>query len=434
MAIELIFSLAFHGTKFNGWQSQGRAPVKTLEDVVSLALSKTLSLANKPNLTVVSRLDSGVHAQSFVVRTRLTSAVASDVESDSFLPRFSAQLPSEDVKLARWRTCLPSQILLRPAVHAKQYSYYLRVGPYQLCNAYPGINAVSHYVSAPLNLSAMALAAEALTGSHDFTGLTSGLERSERRSAKRVSSSSLTRPLASEGASESINAVSGAGGQLHGTGEDACSSDGSECDEADYDKNTGDQARLHTAGSSVSRKRRRHPAGERGHVRTIHLAQVTLLPLHEAAPHVLELGKGPPAKGCTVPPFQSSGAGAGPGTDFSALIKNGALVRLRFVGDGFLRHQCRYMAAAILAVGEGKKTTEHITSTLAGEVTHTSWMMLPGRGLWLEASLLRGSPFAADTVEDYSEEFWTEKLWCNNPDRAFPAEHSIPEEHYHPPW
>jgi hypothetical protein len=276
------------------------------------------------------------------------------------------------VHLRALRTAPPSSIFVRRAVGSKQYSYWFRCGDYHA----PGGLAVgdfSHYSAFVGDVGAMARATAAFVGSHDMAAFAPSLVRSTRRDGERRAAREVARE---EGRGEE--------------GEDGASS---------------------TSSSSSSR----------GTVRTLSEADVSVVSLEEAGAYLTRLGAGAPPATCgrRVPLDSAEGL---PGTE---------LLRLRVVGDGFLRHQVRLMAAAVLAVGCGKLTPADIVAALASPSAHPLPIRaLPGRGLWLDRSLLREGAGGAD--DDFDSPFWRDPLWCNNPSAGYAFDHGVPAASYHP--
>ena len=98
---------------------------------------------------------------------------------------------------------------------------------------------------------------------------------------------------------------------------------------------------------------------------------------------------------------------------------------MRFVGDGFLRHQIRLMVGAALDVVRGGTSLRDIASALARGQPGASgraqrhFTAASGRGLWLEEVVTHA-------------EMWSEQDYCNNRDPAFLRDRGLPEAHWRP--
>ena len=110
---------------------------------------------------------------------------------------------------------------------------------------------------------------------------------------------------------------------------------------------------------------------------------------------------------------------------------------MRFVGDGFLRHQIRLMVGAALDVVRGGTSLEEVARALAqgkgGTALRPSGTPSPraspapqrrfcaasGRGLWLERVLVH-------------DDFWCAKDYSNNRDPKFLTDHGLSPAHWHP--
>ena len=139
----------------------------------------------------------------------------------------------------------------------------------------------------------------------------------------------------------------------------------------------------------------------------------------------------------------AGGAGAGAGAEAEAVAEadagNGAgdddsqcVVRIRFVGGGFLRHMLRRLVGAALAVARGKLPVTYIRDALAeadarllaprpaGAVMAVpasdgaahDYAVAHGRGLWLERTIL-------------PDRFWDRSSFTTNTLVAYRAQHGL---------
>ena len=148
------FTLAYDGTRFEGWQRQSRS--RTVQGELEAALQKITG--RKVKIIGAGRTDSGVHAESQVahaaVRTRLSPAVLQRA--------LNAVLPP-DILIRSIRTA-PSAFHARYDARSKHYRYTIWNHP--LRPLFERDRA--HHVPDRLNLRAMRRAARALPGKRDF--------------------------------------------------------------------------------------------------------------------------------------------------------------------------------------------------------------------------------------------------------------------------
>lgn len=146
--------VAYDGTNYCGWQVQPNGI--TIEEVINLALSKLLGVPIR--IIGASRTDSGVHAQGnvavFDTDTRIPPERISYALNQR-LPKDIVIVKSEEVPLdwhPRYCNCV------------KTYEYYIFNGKV----LDPMRRHTTCFVSYPLNIEDMRLAAEYLLGEHDF--------------------------------------------------------------------------------------------------------------------------------------------------------------------------------------------------------------------------------------------------------------------------
>jgi tRNA pseudouridine38-40 synthase len=147
--------LEYDGAAYHGWQRQKNA--LTIQEVLETALAK---LTREPvKLLASGRTDAGVHALSQVTNFHTSSHIplkAFQAGLNSLLPRDIAVLEAAEA---------PPEFHARFSARAKTYEYRIlnRVTLSPLNRRYAWL--VRH----PLNLEAMAQAAAALPGEHDFS-------------------------------------------------------------------------------------------------------------------------------------------------------------------------------------------------------------------------------------------------------------------------
>lgn len=147
--------VAYDGTNYCGWQVQPNGI--TIEEVINLALSKLLGVPIR--IIGASRTDSGVHALGnvavFDTDTRIPPERISYALNQR-LPKDIVIVKSEEVPLdwhPRYCNCV------------KTYEYHI----YNAKVLDPMRRLHTYFVSYPLNIKDMRLAAEYLLGEHDFS-------------------------------------------------------------------------------------------------------------------------------------------------------------------------------------------------------------------------------------------------------------------------
>ena len=147
--------LEYDGTRYHGWQRQMDAA--TIQGVVEAAVARLTGEAIA--LIGSGRTDAGVHALGQVANFRTQSAIplqAFHKGLNSLLPRDIAVLSAAEA---------PPSFHARKSARAKTYEY-------RILNRETRSPLHRHHawwIASPLNLAAMAGAAAALPGEHDFT-------------------------------------------------------------------------------------------------------------------------------------------------------------------------------------------------------------------------------------------------------------------------
>jgi tRNA pseudouridine38-40 synthase len=156
VVVRVRLDVAYEGTGFSGWAVQpGR---RTVQGELELALRTVLRLP-AVQLTVAGRTDAGVHATGQVAHCDLA-------ELPDDLVRRLAGVLEPDVRVQAARVA-PAEFDARFAALARRYVY-------RICDAPGGVNPLlRRQVLAwprPLDVPAMAAAADPLLGLHDFAG------------------------------------------------------------------------------------------------------------------------------------------------------------------------------------------------------------------------------------------------------------------------
>lgn len=433
---DLIAFAAFHGTSFWGYQSQGAARGRYVQDVLSAALARALALPSPVALLATSRTDSGVHARELLLRASVPCGAACDASAASAAEAWNAALPS-DVRITRFRWARPSQISARAAVSGKQYSFYVRVGAFHDSLAASPFSMHVPDAGEPGAAARIAAAVSQFVGTHDFVRFS--MLRS-RRSNERERVRSEARGERGGAAKAAAEAGSG----------DGCV-ESAEAASSEKSPGLGDESLGRAAA---------HPVASRT-VRTVVEADVHWLTLGDLQP-ALDAGAPPVSAGMLVSPTDArelpegaavcrgrvawqqteephSGAkrrlsadgAAGASGESSGAAEAAAgpplLLRLRFVGNGFLRHQVRHMVGAAIAVGRGALPLNFVRDTLASSAaappaagTRAPFSAAAPRGLWLERSLL-------------DADFWVDDQWCNNSVWQYCVDKGIDASSWHPP-
>jgi len=159
-------TLAYDGAAYAGWQVQpGR---KTVQEVIEGAIEKITT--ERIRVIASGRTDAGVHALGQVVGFRTESHLPADVLQRAL----NAELP-RDVAVLEATDAPDDFHPIRDAVR-KHYRYVLRDGPVR--DVFRRAYCWQYY--SPLDEAAMARAARALVGTHDFSSFeTSGAERKD---------------------------------------------------------------------------------------------------------------------------------------------------------------------------------------------------------------------------------------------------------------
>jgi len=155
----MMITLEYDGTDFCGWQLQ--AEDRTVQAAVEEAVQRVTGRASR--VTGASRTDSGVHAEGQVAHFDTDS----ELEAERLVPALNFYLPP-DVSVLDCREVEPD-FHARFSATSKLYRYrILRSGPRR-----PLRERFCLREWRPLDAGAMAEAAAALAGRHDFTSFAS---------------------------------------------------------------------------------------------------------------------------------------------------------------------------------------------------------------------------------------------------------------------
>ncbi|GAB3590583.1 tRNA pseudouridine(38-40) synthase TruA [Angustibacter peucedani] len=166
--LRLRLDLAYDGTDFSGWAAQ--PGLRTVEDVLSAALTQVLRAPAPVRLVVAGRTDAGVHARGQVVHADV------DPLAWAALPGRSDRAP-QDAAVTRLAGVLPPDVVVRSAVVAPpgfdaRFAAVRRRYRYRLCDRPGQLDPLRRrdtvVVKGALDAAAMDDAAGRLVGLADF--------------------------------------------------------------------------------------------------------------------------------------------------------------------------------------------------------------------------------------------------------------------------
>jgi len=156
--VRLVVTLEYDGTPFRGWAAQPGLP--TVEAALRQALAETFESVE--NLAVAGRTDTGVHALGQVASVDVQGGPPPERAAAALNPR----LPDEITVLSSAEA--PADFHARHSARSRSYRYRLFTratpSPFEL--------RYSWWLPKPIDEDALAAAAAALTGEHDFRAFT----------------------------------------------------------------------------------------------------------------------------------------------------------------------------------------------------------------------------------------------------------------------
>jgi tRNA pseudouridine38-40 synthase len=156
--VRLILTLEYDGTPFRGWALQPGLP--TVEAALRQALAETFASAG--NLAVAGRTDAGVHALGQVVSVDVEGGPPPERAAAALNPR----LPDQITVLSSAEA--PADFHARHSARSRTYRYRL----FTRSTASPFELRRSWWLPQALDEDALAAAAAALVGEHDFQAFT----------------------------------------------------------------------------------------------------------------------------------------------------------------------------------------------------------------------------------------------------------------------
>ena len=392
---DVIALASFLGAAFSGYQEQPSLAgnYRFVQSELEMSLARAVGLP-RVTLLAASRTDAGVHARALLVRASLPASVLSRLVDaggpEGLLGLWNTALCG-DVRIARLRWAAPSQIHLRDAARGKAYSFYVRGGSYAATlSAAP----FSMHVAAATShdfAARVAAALDQLVGMHDFSPFAMGRGGGGGGAA-------ATRTLASAVASvlpvDHLDADPLAPPPRVDAGTRFYASDAKPALPLPL-KEIKNKNKKRLRSESVEGSGGGGGAGS---------VVVTTLPAIAVA---------------SLPTIAAASAITHPHPP--------GLLRLRFVANGFLRHQVRLMVGAALAVGAGDLPLDFCKATLANTSSSNPnpnsganhFRAAAPRGLWLEETLLPST-------------FWVDDDWCNNRDEQYLVDKGLKKSSWAP--
>jgi tRNA pseudouridine38-40 synthase len=183
--------VAYDGTAYQGWQAQKSGPTvqQAIEDALATVLREPVRIA------AAGRTDAGVHARGQVIAFDVSAVLGDTCAPDD--PRGIAPLARA---LRSVNAVLPDDIALMSLAHATpdfdprhdaiQRAYLYRIWNTEVRSPFERRRA--WHVREPLDVDAMATAASAVVGEHDFASF-QGADDQPRASVRTVRRSELGR-------------------------------------------------------------------------------------------------------------------------------------------------------------------------------------------------------------------------------------------------
>ena len=178
---DVVLSLEYDGTNYNGWQRQGiqeNQLAKSVQGALEYATAAALSSVSGKKEKVVmiqasGRTDKGVHAldQRCVLRVpRSAMLIIESSSSSSFLAKVNSNLP-EDIAVLKYQHFLERKIL---SIRKKRYTYIIQQPSFAegtLARPNAELHNYTWYLPQQLNLGAIKTAMKYLEGFHDFNAV-----------------------------------------------------------------------------------------------------------------------------------------------------------------------------------------------------------------------------------------------------------------------
>jgi len=177
---DVVLSLEYDGTNYNGWQRQGiqeHQLAKSVQGALEYATAAALSSCSGKKEKVVmiqasGRTDKGVHAldQRCVLRVPRSAMLIIESSSSPFLAKVNSNLP-EDIAVLKYQHFLERKIL---SIRKKRYTYIIQQPSFAegtLARPNAELHNYTWYLPQQLNLEAIKTAMKYLEGFHDFNAV-----------------------------------------------------------------------------------------------------------------------------------------------------------------------------------------------------------------------------------------------------------------------
>ena len=169
----LKLTLAYDGTRYDGWQRQGNTG-NTIQARVETVLSRTLGMPTEVH--GCGRTDAGVHARMQVCHFD----VADGIDVSNLLQAFREYLPEDIAALEL--TEADARFHARLSCREKTYVYRVNTGETRDVFS----RRYELFLPETLDIAAIAEAAKALTGTHDYRAFTNN-HRTKKSTVRTVS-------------------------------------------------------------------------------------------------------------------------------------------------------------------------------------------------------------------------------------------------------
>ena len=150
-------TVAYEGTRYNGWQKQGNT-ANTIQEKIEGILSKMLE--EPIEIAGSGRTDAGVHALGQVFHFHCQQEICDSTHA--FLRTLNSYLP-KDIRILSIEEC-DHRFHARLNATQKTYQYHIDISPYGNLFA----RNFSHHIATPLDIPAMKKGSSLLLGTHDF--------------------------------------------------------------------------------------------------------------------------------------------------------------------------------------------------------------------------------------------------------------------------
>ena len=179
MSRNIKMTIAYDGTRYNGWQRQGNT-----ENTIQGKLERILSNFFEEEIEVQAsgRTDAGVHAKAQVANFHTKN---DSIPLEQILEIFTMYLPN-DIAVYRLEEVAPR---FHSRLNAKGKEYHYKIWNSHIPNVFE--HRYMYEVEQPLNVDAMREAAKYFVGTHDFKGFNSN-KRMKKSTVRTIHSIEIT--------------------------------------------------------------------------------------------------------------------------------------------------------------------------------------------------------------------------------------------------